>query len=74
KRIGGGGRHLSMTFDQHGVKIRAVAFGGGDWCDELAAINGELSIAFRPVINHFRGRANVEIHLDDWQIEQNGEV
>lgn len=67
KRIGGAGRHLSMTFDQQGVRMRAVAFGGGDWEQELAAIDGELSIAFRPVINRYRGRASVEIHLDDWR-------
>jgi single-stranded-DNA-specific exonuclease len=67
KRIGGAGRHLSMTFDQQGVRIRAVAFGGGDWEQELAAIEGELSIAFRPVINRYRGRTSVEIHLDDWR-------
>lgn len=68
RRIGGG-RHLSMTFDQHGVKIRAVAFGGGDWGEELAAADGPLSIAFRPVINNFRGRSTVEIHLADWRVE-----
>jgi single-stranded-DNA-specific exonuclease len=69
KRMGGAGRHLSMTFDQHGVRMRAVAFGCGDWEEELAAVNGELSIAFRPVINRYRGRVSVEIHLDDWRVE-----
>ena len=58
-----------MMFDQQGVKIRAVAFGGGDWEEELAAINGEMSIAFRPVINRYRGRASVEIHLADWRLD-----
>jgi single-stranded-DNA-specific exonuclease len=69
KRIGGAGRHLSMTFDQHGVRMRAVAFGCGDWEEELAAIDGELSIAFRPVINRYRGQVSVEIHLDDWRVD-----
>jgi single-stranded-DNA-specific exonuclease len=69
KRMGSTGRHLSMTFDQHGVKMRAVAFGGGDWEDELAKIEGTLTIAFRPVINRWQGRVSVEIHLDDWQVE-----
>lgn len=69
KRMGSTGRHLSMMFDQHGVKMRAVAFGGGDWEDELAKIDGPLSIAFRPVINNWQGRVSVEIHLDDWQVE-----
>jgi single-stranded-DNA-specific exonuclease len=70
KRIGSTGRHLSMTFDQHGVKMRAVAFGNGDWERELARVDGPLSIAFRPVINNFRGRVSVEMHLDDWQVEE----
>jgi len=69
KRMGATGHHLSMTFDQHGVKMRAVAFGGGDWEEELARIDGPLSIAFRPVINRYRGRVSVEIHLDDWRVE-----
>ncbi|MCA9231578.1 MAG: single-stranded-DNA-specific exonuclease RecJ [Planctomycetales bacterium] len=69
KRMGATGHHLSMTFDQHGVKMRAVAFGGGDWQEELARIDGPLSIAFRPVINRYRGRVSVEIHLDDWHVE-----
>ncbi len=69
KRMGGAGRHLSMTFDQHGIRMRAVAFGCGDWEQELAAIDGDLSIAFRPVINRYRGRASVEIHLDDWRVD-----
>ena len=70
KRMGATGRHLSMLFDQHGVKMRAVAFGGGDWEDDLAKVEGLLSIAFRPVINHWQGRTSVEIHLDDWQVDQ----
>jgi single-stranded-DNA-specific exonuclease len=69
KRMGESGRHLSMTFDQNGVRMRAVAFGCGDWEPELAAAQGALSIAFRPVINCYRGRSSVEIHLDDWRID-----
>jgi single-stranded-DNA-specific exonuclease len=69
KRMGATGRHLSMMFDQYGVKIRAVAFGGGDWEEELARIDGPMSIAFRPVLNSFRGRTSVEIHLTDWRVE-----
>ncbi len=70
KRMGEAGRHLSMMFDQQGVRVRAVAFGCGDWEAELAAAGGvALSIAFRPVINRYRGRASVEIHLDDWRVD-----
>jgi single-stranded-DNA-specific exonuclease len=65
--IGSTGRHLSMRLTQHGVTLRAVAFGGGDWADELTALDRPLDVAFRPVINTFRGRRSVELHLIDWQ-------
>ncbi|HEY3392606.1 MAG TPA: single-stranded-DNA-specific exonuclease RecJ, partial [Lacipirellulaceae bacterium] len=57
KRIGSTGRHLALRFEQHGVALRAVAFGGGDWEQDLIeASGGPLAVAFKPVINHFRGR------------------
>jgi single-stranded-DNA-specific exonuclease len=67
RTIGSGGRHLSLKLSQHGVTLRAVAFGGGEWADELAAADRPLDVAFRPVINTFRGRRNVELHLVDWR-------
>jgi single-stranded-DNA-specific exonuclease len=62
----GSGHHLSLQLTQHDVRLRAVAFGGGDWADDLAAA-GQIDVAFRPVINDFRGRQSVELHLVDWQ-------
>jgi single-stranded-DNA-specific exonuclease len=47
-----------------------VAFGCGDWADELNAVSGPVSIAFQPVINHFRGRSSVELHLADWKRDE----
>lgn len=67
KPLGASGHHLAMNVAQHGVSLRAVAFGGGDWADELAAVTGPLDIAFRPVINAFRGRQSVELHMVDWR-------
>ena len=67
KRIGGSGRHLSLRLEQHGCRLRGVAFGNGDWADELAGISGPLNFAFRPVINTFNGRRNVELHIADWR-------
>lgn len=64
--LGAGGHHLSVQLAQHDVQLRAVAFGGGDWADALSAA-GAIDIAFRPVINDFRGRQSVELHLVDWQ-------
>jgi len=67
RSIGSGGRHLSLKLSQHGVTLRAVAFGGGEWAEQLAVVERPLDVAFRPVINTFRGRRNVELHLVDWR-------
>ena len=67
RRIGGGGRHLALSLAQHGTRLRSVAFGGGDWVDPLTEANGPLAVAFKPVINNFRGRRSVELHLADWR-------
>ena len=68
RTIGNGGHHLALKLSQYGVTFRAVAFGGGEWIDELALLQGPIDIAFRPVINTFRGRQSVELHLVDWRI------
>jgi single-stranded-DNA-specific exonuclease len=70
KRIGGSGRHLSLRLDQHGVRLRGVAFGNGDWADDLVNISGPLNFAFRPVINNFNGRRSVELHVTDWRLPE----
>jgi len=65
----GGGHHLSLKLSQHGVTFRAVAFGGGHWMDDLVELDGPMDVAFRPVINNFRGRMNVELHLVDYRTQ-----
>ena len=67
KRIGGGERHLSVRMEHHGVRLRGVAFGHGEWADELVRLDRPIDVAFRPVINEFRGRRSVEVHLVDWR-------
>ena len=67
RRMGGGDRHLSAKISQHGVTLRSVAFGQGDWAEELVQLPGPFDIAYKPVINDFRGRRNVELHLVDWR-------
>jgi single-stranded-DNA-specific exonuclease len=67
KRIGGGERHLSLSLVQHGIQLRAVAFGCGDWAPVLTEQEGPIAVAFRPMINHFRGRKSVELQVCDWQ-------
>ena len=67
KKIGNGERHLSLKLSQHGVTIRAVGFGHGESAEQLAALTGPIDICYRPVINSFRGRQSVELHLIDWR-------
>jgi len=67
RRMGSGERHLSVNLRQGTKVIRGVAFGGGDWCEELNAVDGPIEIAYRPVINEFRGYRKVEVHLVDWR-------
>jgi single-stranded-DNA-specific exonuclease len=67
KTIGAGGRHLSLRLSQHGVTLRAVAFGQAEWAEPMMALKRPFDIAFRPVINSYQGRQNVELHLVDWR-------
>jgi single-stranded-DNA-specific exonuclease len=70
RTLGGGDRHLALKISQHNIKLRAVAFGQGDWLEELSQVNGPLDVAYRPVINEYGGRRSVEIHLVDWRIAE----
>ena len=72
--MGGGGRHLSLTLKQHDVVLRAVAFGKGDWADELEASTGDLAICFAPSINRYRGFESVQLQLKDWQLMSEADV
>ncbi|MCA9248109.1 MAG: single-stranded-DNA-specific exonuclease RecJ [Planctomycetales bacterium] len=67
RKMGAGDRHVSMNLEQHGIQMRAVAFGRGEWADALAQVTGPFSVAFQPMINDFRGRRSVELHLTDWK-------
>ncbi|MDB4614486.1 single-stranded-DNA-specific exonuclease RecJ [bacterium] len=75
KKMGEGERHLSLQVKQFGRTMRAVAFGRGEWADEIAAVNGPIAISYAPVINTFRGLNRVELHLVDWNaVESNEQV
>jgi single-stranded-DNA-specific exonuclease len=45
RRIGNGGNHLALQLEQHGIVIRAVAFGCGDWEQDLLQASGPLAVA-----------------------------
>jgi single-stranded-DNA-specific exonuclease len=65
-KMGSGERHLSLRLKHQRTTLRAVAFGKSEWAEELEKIES-LDVAFRPVINDFRGFKKVELHLVDWK-------
>jgi len=65
--MGGGGRHLSLKLRDGERVIRCVAFGKGEWAEELAKVEGPLDFCFSAAINHFRGFQSVELQLHDWK-------
>ena len=67
KTMGEGDRHLALKLRQHSTNLRAVAFGRGEWAQDMAAVKGPLSISFAPQINSFRGYDRVELQLHDWK-------
>jgi single-stranded-DNA-specific exonuclease len=71
KKIGSSQRHLSLKLRQDRLTLRAVAFGQADWAEPLEQAAAPLDVAFRPVINDYRGRHSVELHLVDWRMSPN---
>lgn len=66
--LGNSGRHLSLQLQQHGKRVRGVAFGQAEeWLPQLEQVTAAIDLAFRPVVNEFRGFRKVEIHLVDWR-------
>lgn len=69
RTMGEGGRHLSLVFQQQKTKIRAIAFGKGEWASQMEEDGGPFSISFAPSINRFRGYESVQLHLKEWVSE-----
>ena len=67
KTMGESGRHVAIRIKQHNTKMRAVAFGRGEWAEEMAAVEGPLAVSFAPQINSFGGFERVELQLHDWK-------
>jgi single-stranded-DNA-specific exonuclease len=70
KYLGSGERHFAAHFQQQQVKFRAVAWGQGEWVEQLAQVQGPLDIVFRPAINDYNGYRSVELQLVDWRPSQ----
>lgn len=70
KKMGATEKHLQLKLVQQQTRIRGVGFGQAEWADELAAASTPLDIAYRPVINDYRGRQTVEVQLVDWRVSE----
>ncbi|MCA9133416.1 MAG: single-stranded-DNA-specific exonuclease RecJ [Planctomycetales bacterium] len=71
KLLGESGRHMSAQLSQHGKRLRAVAFGQAEeWLPQLTDLTQRIDLAFRPVINDYRGFRKVELHLVDWRMHR----
>lgn len=70
KKMGEGQRHLDLRVRHYGTSMRAIAFGQGDWADEIAQADSQITICFAPNINRFKGRETVEMQLIDWRTAQ----
>ncbi|MEX2316068.1 MAG: single-stranded-DNA-specific exonuclease RecJ [Pirellulales bacterium] len=69
RTMGDGDHHLSLKVRQYGSVFRAIAFGKGEWAEQIARAEGPISISFAPAINRFRGRESVELELKDWRVD-----
>ncbi|MFN9721385.1 MAG: single-stranded-DNA-specific exonuclease RecJ [Planctomycetota bacterium] len=67
RTMGEGSQHLSIKVRQHRTTLKAVAFGRGEWAQELASHAGPISISFAPSINSYNGFDSVQLQLIDWR-------
>ena len=63
--MGEGDQHLDLRVLQYGTRLRAIAFGRGNWAEQIRNAPGPLSISFAAAINRYRGRESVELQLVD---------
>jgi len=64
RRMGRGGRTVGMVLGQNGASLRVVGFAMGDLADLLVGVN-HVDVVGEPVLNTYRGRTTVELHLLD---------
>jgi single-stranded-DNA-specific exonuclease len=67
RKMGSGERHLTLKLSHGRTTLRSVAFGKSEWAEELEKHEGPLEVAYRPVINEFKGMRRVELQLVDWR-------
>ena len=67
RTMGEGDRHVSIRVRQYNRVMRCFAFGKGEWAEEIAAVDGPISICFTPKLSTYQGFERVELQLRDWK-------
>jgi single-stranded-DNA-specific exonuclease len=58
--------HLQITFQQDGLRMKAIGFGLASHLEDLKQ-HRRCRVAFEPIINEFNGRRTVEMQVLDFQ-------
>lgn len=67
--VGAGGTHLQINLRQGRVQCKGIAFGMAKHLDALLD-HRRCRVAFRPILNEWRGRTNVEMQIIDFQFPE----
>ena len=68
RRMGADGQHLSFFVRSNGRAFRAVAFGQGERCDQIAGRSSRVSLLFEPTWNRWQGRRDIELRVRDLRV------
>lgn len=67
RRVGKTGDHLQLFLKQGSASMKAIAFNGGVWFDDLTP-GITIDLAVEPTLNEYNGRVSVELEVKDLQI------
>jgi single-stranded-DNA-specific exonuclease len=69
KRVGSDGSHLKLDLIQNGHKAGGIAFGMGDYIDDIKT-GQPFSICYTVEKNVFKGKTSVQLMVKDIQLEE----
>jgi len=64
--VGQNQEHLQITFQQNGLRMKAIGFGLASHLEDLKQ-HRRCRVAFEPIINDFNGRRTVEMQILDFK-------
>ncbi len=66
RTVGASGSHLQVSLSEGGRRCKGIAFGMGKYADPLMD-HRRCRVAFRPILNEWKGRTTVEMQILDFQ-------